>query len=73
MIIEVVLSQSSTRLQLDAHWLLTKSSNDVKIVILVSLSCDVSKVKILKWEFAPPPPRVTTRAMSVGLLVLTKT
>jgi hypothetical protein len=52
-VIESGVSESLRRLRFDASWWLTESGGDVKIVIIISIQQEKSRLQIEKWEHAP--------------------
>ena len=63
-VFEAGLSESLSRLRLDANWWLTESRGDVKTVIIISVKPAKPILHIEKWELASPGPRPNTRAFS---------
>jgi len=55
LIMECGVSQSLKRLRVDAHWWLTNSMGQVKIVLLLSISKKKRKIRIEQWEMGVPP------------------
>ena len=66
-VIEAGVSESLSRLRVDANWWLINSGGDVRIVVIISLrvvQLALQSIQIEKWELAPPPPRPQTRSVT---------
>jgi hypothetical protein len=54
MVIESGITASLSKLQEDAKWWFHHSSGEVRIVLIVCVSLSTEKVRIEKWQLAPP-------------------
>ncbi|OCL00245.1 uncharacterized protein K441DRAFT_97134 [Cenococcum geophilum 1.58] len=62
-VFESGLSESLTRLRHDAQWWLTNSGGDVNIVVVISITPAVKRLRFEKWCLRPAPGNMpTTRA-----------
>jgi len=73
-VFESGLSESLPRLRVDAQWWLTNSGGDVNIVVLISITPAVKRLRFEKWCLRPAPGnRPATRANpNSNPLVLTR-
>jgi len=60
LVFEAGVSESLTRLQVDARWWLSNSNDEVKIVILIAINTSVPSIVVQKWQMAKAEQRGVT-------------